>query len=57
MFILLLTTMLGATLDQRPRPAATSTHRRKIRVRLRRIVIATLAHVFHAIGLDRETRR
>lgn len=55
MFILLLSTMPNAVLDARAKANAihTHTHRRRIRVRLRRIVIALLAHVFHAVGLDR----
>jgi len=53
MFILLLSTLPHAVLDQRPGHATVHTHRVKLRVRTRRIVIAMLAHVFHAIGLDR----
>lgn len=53
MFILLLSTLPHVLLDQRPDGAAVHAHRIKLRVRMRRIVIAMLAHVFHAIGLDR----
>ena len=57
MFILLLSTLPRAMLDQRPNPTVAHAQRLKLRVRGRRIVIATLAHVFHALGLDRSTRR
>ena len=53
MFILLLSMMPNAVSDTRPNGNAIPTHRRRIGVRVRRIVIATLAHVFHAAGLDR----
>ena len=53
MFILLLSTIPVAVSDTRPNANAIPTHRRRIRVRVRRIVIATLAQVFHAVGLDR----
>ena len=54
MFILLLSTMPQAAMDRWTNRALTShVHRPTIRVRIRRIMIAALAHVFHVIGIDR----
>ena len=53
MFILLLSTLTRAMLDQRPNPTVAHAQRLKLRVRTRRIVIAIVAHVLHAIGLHR----
>ena len=53
MFILLLSTLPHAALNRPAHPPATHARRRTIRVRIRRIVIVSLARMFGAIGLDR----
>ena len=53
MFILLLSTLPCAALDQPSNRVGMHTHRPKLGVAIRRIVIAIVARAFHAIGLDR----
>ena len=54
MFILLLSTLPHAALNRPANPPTAHARGRAIRVRIRRMVIVSLARMFRAIGLHRD---